>query len=196
MSKFNSQLPKIMLKMNKVKYGKGLKLGGWPFIFRFSQASLEIGEDCAINSNFLSNLVGLYQRTIIIARDKGTVRIGSHVGISGSTLYARELIEVGDYSVIGANCKIFDNDFHSLNPEERKADIYDHLVTRPVKIGKNVFIGCNCIILKGTVIGDNCIIGAGSVVHGTFESGSVIAGNPAKVIKKTGGQIQEGNVEL
>lgn len=46
------------------------------------------------------------------------------------------------------------------------------------------------------MIGDNCIIGAGSVVHGTFESGSVIAGNPAKVIKKTGGQIQEGNVEL
>ena len=100
------------------------------------------GEDCAINSNFLSNLIGLYQRTIIIARDKGAIRIGNHVGISGSTLYARDLIEVGDYSVIGANCKIFDNDFHSLNPEERKADIYDHLVTRPVKIGKNVFIGC------------------------------------------------------
>lgn len=148
MSKFNSQLPKIMLKMNKVKYGKGLKLGGWPFIFRFSQASLEIGEDCAINSNFLSNLIGLYQRTIIIARDKGTVRIGSHVGISGSTLYARELIEVGDYSVIGANCKIFDNDFHSLNPEERKADIYDHLVTRPVKIGKMYLLDATVLFLK------------------------------------------------
>ena len=39
MSKFNSQLPKIALKLNKVKYGKGLKLGGWPFIYRFAPVS-------------------------------------------------------------------------------------------------------------------------------------------------------------
>ena len=184
MSKFNSQLPKIALKLNKVKYGKGLKLGGWPFIYRFAQGSLEIGEDCAINSNFLSNLIGLYQRTIIIARRTGKIKIGNHVGISGSTLYARDLISVGDYTVIGANCKIFDNDFHSLNPDERRADIYDNLITKPVKIGSNVFIGCNCIILKGSVIGDNCIVGAGSVVHGTFESDCIIAGNPARVISR------------
>lgn len=182
MSKFNSQLPKVWLKLNKVSYGKGIKLGGWPFIFRFPQAKLSIGENCSINSNFLSNLIGLYQRTIIIARGEGEIRIGNHVGISGTTLYARELIEVGDDTVIGANTKIFDNDFHSLDPEERRNDVYDTLVTRPVYIGKNVFIGCNSIILKGTTIGDNCIVGAGSVVHGTFPDGVTIAGNPAKII--------------
>ena len=106
------------------------------------------------------------------------------MGISGSTIYARERIEIGDYCVIGANCKIFDNDFHSLDPEERRRDIYDNLVTRPVVIGKNVFVGCNSIILKGTRIGDNCVVGAGSVVSGVFEAGSVIAGNPARVIRK------------
>ena len=183
MSKVNSYLPRLGLKLNGVKYGKKLKLGGWPFIFRFPQASLEIGDDCAVNSNFISNLIGLYQRTIIIARGRGKVRIGNHVGISGSTIYARELIEIGDDTVVGANCKIFDNDFHSLNPDERRRDVYDHLVTRPVKIGRNVFIGCNSIILKGTVIGDNCVIGAGSVVHGTFGPNCTIAGNPARVIK-------------
>ena len=52
-----------------------------------------------------------------------------------------------------------------------------------VTFGDNVFIGCNCIILKGTQLGDNCIVGAGSVVHGIFEDNCVIAGNPAKVIK-------------
>ena len=186
MSKVNSFLPRLGLKLNRVKYGKGLKLGGWPFIFRFPQASLEIGDDCAINSNFISNLIGLYQRTIIIARGRGRVKIGSHVGISGSTIYARELIEIGDYTVVGANCKIFDNDFHSLNPEERKKDIYDNLVTRPVKIGENVFIGCNSIILKGTEIGDNCVVGAGSVVHGRFGPDCTIAGNPARVIRSGG----------
>ena len=62
MSKVNSYLPRLGLKLNGVKYGKKLKLGGWPFIFRFPQASMEIGDDCAVNSNFISNLIGLYQR--------------------------------------------------------------------------------------------------------------------------------------
>ena len=86
--------------------------------------------------------------------------------------------------MIGANCKIFDNDFHSLDPRERRGEIYDNLVTKPVVIGKNVFVGCNSILLKGTRIGDNCVVGAGSVVSGTFEPGCVIAGNPARVIRK------------
>jgi len=184
MSKVNSYLPRLGLKLNQVKYGKGLKLGGWPFIFRFPKAHILIGKDCSINSNFISNLIGLYQRTILVARGTGKIKIGDHVGISGSTVYARKYIEIGDCTVIGANCKIFDNDFHSLNPEERKNDVYDNLVLKPVKIGKNVFVGCNCIILKGTVIGDDCVVGAGSVVSGKFPPNSVIAGNPARVIKQ------------
>jgi len=52
----------------------------------------------------------------------------------------------------------------------------------PVKIGNNVFIGTNAIILKGVTIGDNVIIGAGSVITKDCESDSVYAGNPAKKI--------------
>ena len=51
-----------------------------------------------------------------------------------------------------------------------------------IKIGNNVFIGINCIILLNTTIGDNCIVGAGSIVRGQFPDNSVIVGNPAKVI--------------
>ena len=54
-----------------------------------------------------------------------------------------------------------------------------------IKIGNNVFIGTNCIILLNTTIGNNCIIGAGSVVRGQFPDDSVIVGNPAKVVMKT-----------
>jgi acetyltransferase-like isoleucine patch superfamily enzyme len=54
-----------------------------------------------------------------------------------------------------------------------------------IKIGNNVFIGTNCIILYGTTIGNNCIVGAGSVVRGQFPDDSVIVGNPAKVIMRT-----------
>jgi len=184
MARINSMLPRLWLKLDKVKYGKKLVLGGWPMIFRFPEAEIQIGENCKINSNFFSNLIGLYQRTIIVARGKGKIILGNQVGISGTTIYARERVEIGDNSIIGANCKIFDNDFHSLDTEERINDIFDNLVTKPVIIGKNVFVGCNSIILKGTVLGDNCIVGAGSVVHGHFEADCVIAGNPARIIKK------------
>ena len=57
---------------------------------------------------------------------------------------------------------------------------------RPIEIGENVFIGCNCLILKGSKIGDNTTIGAGSVVTGNIPQNCVAAGNPAKVIKKLG----------
>lgn len=51
-----------------------------------------------------------------------------------------------------------------------------------IKIGNNVFIGMNSVILRGSDIGDNVIIGAGSVVSGKCESNSVYAGNPARKI--------------
>ena len=56
----------------------------------------------------------------------------------------------------------------------------------PVKIGNNVWIGANAVILRGTVIGDNCVIGAGTVVKGTFESGSVIIEHREYDIKRRG----------
>lgn len=193
MLKFNCILPRIMFKANKIKYGNNLKLIGYPFIFRCPDAEIVIGNNCLINSSFFSNLLGLYQRTIIIARDHGRIKIGNHVGISGATIYARDRIEIGDYTLIGANTKIFDNDFHPLDPKERLNDDSSNLVTKPIMIGENVFIGCNCIILKGTEIGDNCVVGAGSVIHGKFLEGSIIAGNPARLIKKTSGGGNSGN---
>lgn len=186
MLKCRSYLPMVMMKLNGVLYGERLRLIGWPFIFRYPNAEIRIGYNVTINSSFFSNLIGLYQRTIVIARGAGAVHIGDKVGISGATIYARESITIGDGTLVGANTKIFDHDFHSLVLEERMADDYSNLVTRPVEIGRNVFIGCNCIILKGTQLGDGCVVGAGSVVHGKFEEGTVLAGNPAKVIRRDG----------
>lgn len=184
MLKCKSHLPKLFYKANKITYGKGLKLIGWPFLFRYPKASLEIGRDVSFNSSFFSNLLGLYQRTIIIARGEGKIHIGDGVGISGSTIYAREEITIGNHVLVGANTKIMDNDFHPLDAEARNANDFSKLVCRPVRIGDNVFIGCNCLILKGTEIGANSVVGAGSVVSGKFPENVVIAGNPAKVIKK------------
>lgn len=176
---------KFLLKIMHIKYGKKLVLKGVPFIFNKKGASIKIGNNCMVKSSFLSNLVGLYSRTIIMTRIPGAeIVIGDHVGISGATIYARSRIEIGDYTNIGGNVKILDNDFHPVDPDARLMDDKEQIGTAPIKIGKNCFIGCNVLILKGSEIGDNCVVGAGAVVSGKFENNCVIAGNPARVIKR------------
>ena len=73
MFKFNTFLERPFFKLNGIIIGKRVKLIGWPFIFRFSGSEIEIGDGCIIRSNFWSNLIGLYQRTIIIAKRGGKV---------------------------------------------------------------------------------------------------------------------------
>ena len=188
----NSNWFKLIMKMTKVEYGKKVLLKGVPVIFNKGGAGLKIGRNVTIKSSFLSNLVGLYSRTVIVTRAPGAViEIGDSVGISGATIYARKGIYIGENTLIGGNCKILDNDFHPIDAEKRLklmqdphgGDAVDLIPAKEIRIGKNCFLGCNSIILKGTVLGDNCVVGAGAVVSGKFEDGCVIAGNPAKKIK-------------
>ena len=81
----NSNWFKLVMKMTKVEYGKNLLLKGVPIIFNKGGAKLKIGENVTIKSSFLSNLVGLYSRTIIVTRAPGAeIEIGDNVGISGA----------------------------------------------------------------------------------------------------------------
>ena len=71
---FKSNYFKLVMKFNKVKFGKNLNLYGIPVIFKKKGSELNIGENCTIKSSFLSNLVGLSQRTIIITRTEEAIR--------------------------------------------------------------------------------------------------------------------------
>ncbi|WP_368490080.1 DapH/DapD/GlmU-related protein [Clostridium sp. BJN0013] len=180
----NSNYYKIILKLLHISYGSNLLLKGCPVIFNKSGATMTIGNGVTIKSSFLSNLVGLYSRTIIVTRSpEAEIKIGNNVGISGATIYARKSIIIGDNTNIGGNVKILDNDFHPIEIEARNDDNKEKINTRPIVIGKNCFIGCNALILKGTELGDGCVVGAGAVVCGSFLPNSVIVGNPAKIIK-------------
>ena len=180
----NSNWVKAVLKATKVNYGSGLLLKGVPVIFNKRGSIIEIGDNVTIKSSFLSNLVGLYSRTIIVTRtSKAKIVIGNNVGISGATIYAREGISIGDNTLVGGNVKILDNDFHPLDPEARRNDVKELINARPISIGKDCFIGCNAIILKGTILGDGCVVGAGAVVSGKFGNNCVVVGNPAHEIK-------------
>lgn len=169
----------------KVSLNGKVKFNGFTILYAFPDSSIKFDSagGIVINSHPLSNLVGLYQRSIIIARYGGKISIGHHCGISGCTIYSMEQIDIGNHVLIGGNCKLIDNDFHPLLAEDRLCQSPENIKKGPIKIGDDCFIGANSIILKGTIIGNNCVIGAGSVVHGSFPDNVIIAGNPAKIIK-------------
>ena len=162
---------------------RNIRFKGYCVIFSFPKSCISLGRG-SINSSPTSNMLGLWQRTIIIARYGGKIEIGDGFGISGTTIYSTSSIKIGKNATIGANCKIVDNDFHPLDPEQRRLNLNEtHTRRAPITIGDNCFIGMNSIILKGTTLGNNVVVGAGSVVHGTFPDNCIIAGNPAKIIK-------------
>ncbi len=92
------------------------------------------------------------------------------------------LVEIGDHVAIAGGTQFISHDgaIWCFRDEIKNGDIFGK-----IRIGNNVFIGNNCVILPNTTVGDNCIIGIGSIVRGQFPDDSVIIGNPAKVIYKT-----------
>lgn len=172
----------------KLLYRGKVVFNGFSVVYQFPKSEIKFlykqDYKICINSSALSNLVGLYQRTIIVARYGGSITIGAGCGISGSTIYAMNNIEIGERVLIGGNCKIIDNDFHPLHENKRISQHYKDIKSKPIKIGDGCFIGANSIILKGTTLGRNVVVGAGSVVHGTFPENVIIAGNPARIVKE------------
>lgn len=170
---------------NRIKYRKIIRFRGFTVLHAFTGSSIDFDKEGGIivNSHPLSNLVGLTQRAIFVARYGGQIHIGHHCGISGSTIYSMDRIEIGNHVLIGGNCKIIDNDFHPIEASKRINQKPEDIKRAPIVIGDGCFIGANSIILKGTTLGKNCVVGAGSVVHGTFPDNVIIAGNPARIVK-------------
>ncbi len=109
------------------------------------------------------------------------LKIGAGFAMSGGVICAAKSITIGDRVTVGANTTIVDTDFHPLNPQIRNVRPQG-AKTAPVIIEADVFIGMNCLILKGVTIGSGSVIGAGSVVTRDVPAGVIAAGNPARVV--------------
>ncbi len=125
---------------------------------------------------------------------------GTNVNIEKGAHFSTE-VSLGDNSGIGINCEIaphvtIGNDvmmgpecmIYTSNHGMERMDIpmwkQKSTPVEPVVIGNDVWLGARVIILPGVHIGDGSVIGAGSVVTKNVEPYSVVAGNPAKLIRK------------
>lgn len=150
---------------------------------------LTIGKDSIVGGSF------------IFESESGLISIGSHSYIGGGTFISRTSIEIGDNVTIAWGGTFYDHDSHSLDYLKRRKDIDDELNdirkgrnfiankdwndvnSKPIKICNDAWIGMNTIILKGVTVGEGAIVGAGSVVTNDVPAWTVVAGNPARVVK-------------
>lgn len=179
---------RFALSLHGCKAGKGLLVDGRLIVSSQVWSGIEIGPHCTIYARPGVNLVGLSQPAILHCWRTGKITIGANVGMSSPVLSSRASITLGDRVNLGGNVRIYDHDFHSLDPDYRRSPALDqaNVQSEPVVVGDDVFVGANAIILKGVHIGSGCIIGAGSVVTlRDIPSGAVVAGNPARIIRQT-----------
>lgn len=99
---------------------------------------------------------------------------------AGTQLRCMERIVIGPSCAIGRNVLIMDFDAHEIT----YADGTKNRITAPITIGAHVWIGAGATILKGVTIGDNAVIGAGSVVTRDVPANTIVAGNPARIIRE------------
>jgi len=177
---------KFFMLLTGSSYGKNLRADGKVFVRTEKKNRITIGDNFMLNSRPGSNLVGVTNYASFQSINEGTIDIGDNCGFTSTVLSSRTSIKIGSNVKIGGNSRIFDHDYHSLNFEERRNPVSDSrgCKSAPVIIGDDVFIGANSTILKGVSIGARSIIGTGSVVAlKQIPEDSIVAGNPAKIIK-------------
>lgn len=125
-------------------------------------------------------------------RPNARIAIGDRVHIGKSHLVAAESIVIEDDVLISWGVTINDHNSHSLSVNERIRDVTDwhnhtkdwrNVVIRPIVVKRRSWIGFGATVLKGVTIGEGAVVGACSVVTKDVPRYSVVAGNPAVVIR-------------
>lgn len=136
----------------------------------------EIGEGCYIEPPFHANFAG---RNVFMGK-----KVYANFNL---TLVDDSNIYIGDYVMFGPNVTLATAN-HPILPELRRRGLQ---YNKEIRIGSNVWIGANAVILPGITIGENSVIGAGSVVTKDIPPNVVAVGDPCRVLREIGSRDRE-----
>jgi acetyltransferase-like isoleucine patch superfamily enzyme len=158
------------------RVGRGLNLEGAPPMI-IGNGRIEVGDEVHIGSPC----------TWDVAADAELI-VGDRVSLNyRGVISVRRSVRIGADTLIAGEVAIFDNTNHPVSAAERLArSAPSASEIGAVNIGRNVWIGLRCTIMRGVTIGDNAIVAAGSVVTRPVPANTIVGGNPAVVIKTLG----------
>lgn len=147
-----------------------------------NKSNIKIGSHCHIYGTLITYPYG------------GKIKIGDYCSLGESSrIVSGKNISIGNRVLIAHNVNIIDNNSHPVDAKLRHQDFLDNysngmqeqdLNSKEIIIEDDVWIGFNSIILKGVSIGTGAIIAAGSVVTKDVSPYTIVAGNPARFVKK------------
>lgn len=166
----------VKLKLNSVKFhckvfGNGFYINNLGNIFLGKRVYLNSFPD---GSSYRTGLSTYFP--------EAEIRIGNNCYLNGTIIHCNEKITIGNNCMFGPGTVICDNDSHKV--VINYMDRISGAVSKPIIIENNVWVGMNCLILKGVILGSNSIIAAGSLVTKDVLPDSLYGGHPAVFIKK------------
>lgn len=181
----NIKLLKLKIKRNMdFLFGIGYKKFGKKSvidrpIYIYNKKYITIGNKVCIHKGARIECYEGYNANLIIGNNVG-IQYNFQCLVTGNC-------QIGDDTMIASNVLITTEN-HGIDPNLLYSE--QKLISKDVTIGKNCWIGEKVIILPGVSLGNNVIVGAGSIVTKSFEDNCIIAGNPAKCIKKYNSKLQ------
>ena len=147
-----------------------------------------------------------YLGTMFDVGPQGRVKLGDYALVHGARIVCDTEVLIGDYALISWNVVLMDTYRVPMNPLERRKEMQlvptrekrlacAAVEAKPIRIERNVWIGFDACVLPGVTIGEGSIVGARSVVTQTVPPFTVVAGNPARIIREISPAEREAHVE-
>lgn len=183
-----SQRYRDYISMIRISKNPNVKLSFNSKVF-FSKIKMQ--PNCTLHIGINSIVEGY----LLFDKPEASIFIGDRTFIGGSTIISADKIIIGSDILISWGCYIVDHNSHSIKYSERSLDVvnwgigkkdWNNVISSPIVIHDKAWIGFNSIILKGVTIGEGAIVGAGSVVTKDVPPWSIVAGNPAKLVRELG----------
>jgi acetyltransferase-like isoleucine patch superfamily enzyme len=136
-----------------------------------------------------------YLGTMFDVGPRGRVTLGEYVLVHGARIVCDAEVTLDDYAVVSWNVVLMDTYRVPFDPDARRAEVRraagraprrleGDVPARPIHIGRNAWIGFDVCVLPGVTIGEGAIVGARSVVSTAVEPFTIVAGNPARVVRR------------
>lgn len=173
---------------------------------RLDKKCAQIGNKCIFTSNAkiynhpnkIESIIighGVTIDGVLEVYGKGLLLIDDYTFIGNSRIFCANQISIGKGCWIADHVFIMDSDLHPISPSRRLndakdfsqgifPDVYTNIINAPTIIENSVWIGVNSIILKGVTLGEGVVVGAGSVVTKDVPAWTIVAGNPARIIRE------------